>query len=242
MVRTVMGKVVEVLPDKAALVQRALALVVDIVHGAIADRGRCTIALSGGSTPKPLYAALATQDISWDMLHIFWGDERYVPHDHPDSNYRMTREVWLEQAAIPSAVVHPMPTDLPSPEQAAEQYEADLRALFQVSAGVVPAFDIVLLGMGDDGHTASLFPHTPALTVYDRLVTVGNKDGQPRLTVTVPVINQARNVIFLVSGASKRPALAQVFADAGDADMYPARLVQPSGNLWWLLDTDAGGS
>lgn len=235
-----MGKTVEVLPDKEALVQRALALVVEMIQAAIAERGQCTIALSGGSTPKPLYAALGKQDLPWNAIHLFWGDERYVPYDHPDSNYRMIREVWLEPASIPASSIHPMPTDAADPATAAQQYEALLQAFFQLAPQDFPAFDIMLLGMGDDGHTASLFPHTPALQVRDRLVTVGNKDGQPRLTMTVPVLNQARNVIFLVAGASKRPALVHVFADEGDAATYPARLVQPIGNLWWLLDAAAG--
>jgi len=183
---------------------------------------------------------LAAKELPWQQIHIFWGDERYVPHDHPDSNYQMTREVWLDPASIPSETIHPMPTDAPDPAAAAQAYEAELQTFFQLQPNEFPSFDIVLLGMGDDGHTASLFPHTPALQVYDRLITVGNKDGQPRLTITVPVINQARNVIFLVAGASKRPALAQVFAAEGDSAAYPSRLVQPNGHLWWLLDAAAG--
>jgi 6-phosphogluconolactonase len=115
-----------------------------------------------------------------------------------------------------------------------------LQQSFGLSVGKLPVFDIVLLGMGDDGHTASLFPHTEALKASDRQVTVGNKDGQPRLTFTAPLINQARCVIFLVAGESKRPALAQVFAPSGDEISYPSRLIQPQGELWWLLDRAAG--
>ncbi|MGJ3252030.1 MAG: 6-phosphogluconolactonase [Elainellaceae cyanobacterium] len=233
-------KKVEILSDKSALVQRSLDVVLKHIQAAIAKRGRCSIALAGGSTPKPLYESLATQSLPWDALHIFWGDERYVPSDHPDSNERMARMAWLDRVPIPPDNIHPVPTDAPEPSQAADQYEAEIRDVFETQPGAYPALDIVLLGMGDDGHTASLFPHTAALDVSDRLITVGNKDGQPRITFTAPFINYAHCVIFLVAGANKRPALAQVFAPEGDATAYPSRLIRPQGDLWWLLDADAG--
>lgn len=233
-------KKVEILPDKGALVQRSLDLVLEYIQTAIAKRGRCSIALAGGSTPKPLYELLATQSLPWDALHIFWGDERYVPSDHPDSNERMARTAWLDRVPIPPDNIHPVPTDAPEPSQAADRYEAEIRDVFQTQPGDYPALDIVLLGMGDDGHTASLFPHTAALDVSDRLITVGNKDGQPRITFTASFINYAHCVIFLVAGANKRSALAQVFAPEGDATAYPSRLIRPQGDLWWLLDADAG--
>lgn len=235
-----MKKTVEILPDKAALIERALALVVDRLQGAIASRGIGTIALAGGSTPQPLYEAIAAQALPWDKIHVFWGDERYVPPDHPDSNEGMARRAWLDQVPMPAANVHAMPTDAPGPDLAADQHEQQLRQFFQLSADAWPAFDVILLGMGDDGHTASLFPHTAALEVGDRLITVGNKDGQPRLTFTAPLINHAQCVIFLVAGANKQTALAQVFAPEADATAYPSRLIQPQGELWWLLDAAAG--
>ena len=231
---------VEVLADKQALLQRALELVVAKITGAIAARGQCTIVLSGGSTPKPLYEAIADHALPWDKIQIFWGDERYVSADHPDSNQRMARQAWLNRVQIPESNIHPMPTEAGDPAVDAQAYEKELLQLGQIAAGEFPVFDLVLLGMGDDGHTASLFPHTEALTVGDRLVTVGNKDGQPRLTLTVPAINQAHCVIFLVAGENKRPALAQVFAPSGDEMTYPSRLIQPQGELWWLLDRAAG--
>ncbi|HHP7244019.1 MAG TPA: 6-phosphogluconolactonase, partial [Elainellaceae cyanobacterium] len=203
-----MMKKVEILPDKSTLVQRSLELVLEHIQTAIAKRRRCTIALAGGSTPKPLYESLATQSLPWDALHIFWGDERYVPSDHPDSNERMARMAWLDRVPIPPENIHPVPTDAPEPSQAADQYDAEIRDVFQTQPGDYPALDIVLLGMGDDGHTASLFPHTAALEVSDRLITVGNKDGQPRITFTASLINHAHCVMFLVAGANKRPALA----------------------------------
>jgi 6-phosphogluconolactonase len=235
-------KQVDVLPDLAALVDRTLELVGDRLQHAIAERGLCTIALSGGSTPKPLYAKLAQQALPWEQVHVFWGDERYVPATHPDSNEGMARQVWLDQVPIPAANIHPMPTANPDPSVSASQHEAELQAFFQVVPGEFPAFDVILLGMGDDGHTASLFPHTEALKVSDRLVTVGNKDGNPRITFTAPLINHARTVIFMVAGANKQTALSHVFAASDDDAQYPSRLIHPTGELWWLLDAAAGAN
>jgi 6-phosphogluconolactonase len=233
-------KRVEVLENTPAIVQRALTLVVDRIQAAIAQRGLCTLALAGGSTPKPLYEQLASQDLPWDKLHIFWGDERYVPVDHPDSNAGMARQAWLNHVPIPAANIHQMPTHPADPAAAAAQHDAELQTFFRVGPGEFPSFDIILLGMGDDGHTASLFPHTPALQVGDRGITVGDKDGNPRLTFTAPLINAARAVLFLVAGANKRPALAQVFSPDCDTAQYPSGLIRPVGELWWLLDEAAG--
>lgn len=236
-----MNRTIEVLPDKAALIQRSLDLVVEKMQAAVAERGRCTIALAGGSTPKPLYEKLATQNLPWDRVHVFWGDERYVPPDHPDSNQRMARQAWLDNVPIPPGNIHPIATEDADPAAAAKRHEAELQEFFQAAPGTFPQFDIILLGMGDDGHTASLFPHTPALQVCDRLITVGTKDGQPRISFTVPLLNLARSIIFIVAGASKRPALAAVFAPEGDTEQYPSRLIHPvAGELWWLLDSEAG--
>jgi 6-phosphogluconolactonase len=243
-----MNKIVEVLPDKDALIHRSLTIVVDRIQTAIAARDRCTIALAGGSTPKPLYEQLATQTLPWEKIHIFWGDERYVPSDHPDSNEGMARHTWLDRVALPSANIHPMPTANVDPAISASQHEGELQQFFALQPGAYPRFDIILLGIGDDGHTASLFPHTDALQVSrtqsdpdgNRLITVGNKDGQPRITFTVPLINHAHTVLFMVAGASKRPALDQIFAPAADEKTYPARLIQPEGELIWLLDQAAG--
>jgi 6-phosphogluconolactonase len=235
-----MNKIVEVLPDKTALLARSLEVVLAKMQAAIQEQGRCTIALAGGGTPKPLYEAIATQDLPWEKIHVFWGDERYVPPDHPDSNQGMARSAWLEKVDIPSANIHPMPTDGATPAADAQKHEVELRDFFGTPEGEFPKLDVILLGIGDDAHTASLFPHTEALQVQDQLVTVGNKDGQPRITFTAPLINHAHCVIFLVAGASKRPALAQIFAPDADALTYPARLIQPQGELWWLLDESAG--
>lgn len=237
-----MKPIVEVLPDRSALIQRALDVVLSQIQTAIASQGYCTLALAGGGTPKPLYEALAQQILPWDQLHIFWGDERYVPPNHPDSNQGMARQAWLNQVPIPAENIHPMPTEAGNPQVDAQQHEQELQTFFQLAPGEFPQFDLILLGIGDDAHTASLFPHTPALGVRDRLITVGDKDGQPRITFTIPLINQARCVLFLVAGASKQPALAQIFAPTSDEQTYPARAIQPVGQLWWLLDSTAGAN
>ncbi|BAZ54227.1 6-phosphogluconolactonase (plasmid) [Nostoc sp. NIES-4103] len=236
----VMNKTVEVLPDQSALVARSLELILSKLETAIGQHGRFTIALAGGSTPKPLYEAIATQKLPWDKIHVFWGDERYVPPDHPDSNERMARQAWLNRVDIPAANVHAVPTLEGDPAASAAKYEQHIQQFFHSAPGEFPSLDVVLLGMGDDAHTASLFPHTEALKVRDRLITVGNKDGNPRITFTYPLINSARSVIFLVAGANKRGALAQVFAPVADDSAYPSRLIQPQEELWWLLDAAAG--
>ena len=235
----ILNRNVEILADKSALIERSRDIILSQIETAIKSRGQFTIALSGGSTPKPLYEALSTQSLPWSKIHIFWGDERYVAATHQDSNQLMARQAWVDKIEIPDSNVHPMDTIGGDPQQDAAKHEAELRQFFQTREGF-PALDLILLGMGDDGHTASLFPHTEALTVRDRLITVGNKDGQPRLTFTVPLINQARCVLFVVAGANKRPALKEVFATQGDDTQYPSRLIQPQGELLWLLDQAAG--
>lgn len=234
--------VVEVLPDLSALVARSLAIVMESAQEAIAQRGRFTIALAGGSTPRPLYEAIAQQALPWHQVYVFWGDERYVPITHPDSNAGMAHHAWLDSVPLPPENIHPMPTQAADPQVAAQHYEQELQEFFGVVPGNFPVLDLILLGMGDDGHTASLFPHTEALGVRDRLITVGDKDGQPRLTFTVPLINQAHRVMFLVAGSNKQDPLAQVFALEGDAALYPSRLIQPQGTLYWMLDAAAGES
>ncbi|NEO28031.1 MAG: 6-phosphogluconolactonase, partial [Kamptonema sp. SIO4C4] len=136
--------------------------------------------------------------------------------------------------------IHPMPTSAGNPQADADQHNQELQNFFQAGPRDFPALDVILLGMGDDGHTASLFPHTDVLQISDRLVAVGNKDGQPRLTLTIPFLNQARCILFLVAGANKQTALKQVFAESGDNTAYPSRFIQPQGECWWLLDEAAG--
>jgi len=241
----ILNQNVEVLADKTALIDRAYEIITQRIQKAMsstssatAKQDRFTIALSGGSTPKQLYQAFAKADLPWSKIHVFWGDERYVRADHPDSNQLMARQAWLDKIDIPAGNIHPMDVTDADPAEDAKLHEAKLKEFFQLEQGF-PKFDLILLGMGDDGHTASLFPQTEALSVKDRLVTVGNHDGEPRITFTVPLINQAACVIFLVAGANKQSALEHVFAPQGDETQYPSRLVQPQGELLWLLDRSA---
>ena len=234
-----MKNLVEVFSDKATLISKTKEIVLEKIAAAIKSHDLCTIALAGGSTPKPLYESLATCDLPWQKIHIFWGDERYVPADNVDSNQFMTRQVWLDRISIPDANIHPMPTEGTNPEQDALTHEKELKSFFKLSEEF-PPFDIIILGMGDDGHTASLFPNTEVLKETKKLVSVGNKSGQPRLTFTVPLINQAKCVLFLVSGANKKKVLGKIFALDENSYLYPARLIQPQGELRWLLDEAAG--
>jgi 6-phosphogluconolactonase len=233
-----MAYAVEVLEDRAGIVGRALALILERIKAKAGEP--FTLVLAGGSTPKPLYEALAQESLDWSNLHVFWGDERFVPPTDPQSNEGMVRQAWLSRVNFPEAHIHPMGTGFASPEEAATNYQAHLAAFFAMEPPLLPSFDLVLLGMGDDGHTASLFPLTGALTVTDRWVTVGQKDDQPRLTLTYPILNNAKQILFLVSGSNKNQALRAVHAPVGDSNLYPSRLIQ--GNVLWLIDRDAYGS
>jgi 6-phosphogluconolactonase len=235
-----MKKFIEVLSDSEKLIARTQEIILTKIETALKTKDFCTIALAGGGTPKPLYESLATQNLPWEKIHIFWGDERYVAAEHPDSNQLMARQAWLNRIEIPATNIHPMTVTGNNPEQDAAVHEQELRAFFGVAAGEFPVFDIIILGIGDDGHTASLFPHTPVLQEQEKAIAVGEKAGQPRITFTVPLINQADCVLFLVAGANKRDALEQIFSSDADSLAYPARLIQPQGELWWLLDETAG--
>ncbi|PZO37401.1 MAG: 6-phosphogluconolactonase [Pseudanabaena frigida] len=232
-----MARQVEIWNDRAEIASRALLLCQLAYDEAIAKSERFTLVAAGGSTPRILYELLAKKDWDWSKVHVFWGDERYVPVTDPLSNEGMTRKAWLDLVAIPVENIHAVPTDADEPAIAAARYEQHIQEFFGISEGEFPQFDLVLLGMGDDGHTASLFPHTKALKVSDHLVTVGEKDGQPRITMTVPLINQAKEIIFMIEGAAKAKALKAVLAPNGDVNQYPSRLI--TGNTIWLCDRTA---
>lgn len=201
------------------------------------------LALAGGSTPRALYRLLATthaEAVPWSHVHVFWGDERFVPPDHPDSNYRMADEALLAHVPLPAGNVHRMPTT-GTPAEAAARYEADLRAFFGSRA---PSLDLTLLGLGDDGHTASLFPGTAALDVTDRWVTAGTApSGAPspdRLTLTFPLLNRSREVFFLAAGTGKHPPLRAILDDpASAATRYPAARIRATRAVHWFVDAAA---
>jgi 6-phosphogluconolactonase len=229
-----------ILPDATAVAQAAVDRFVALARSAIAANGQFTVALSGGSTPKAMFARLIDQPVDWAHVHVFWGDERCVSPEDADSNYRMACEALLNHVPIPDDNVHRMQGEI-NPTQAASNYTAELRAMF----GRVewPRFDLILLGLGTDAHTASLFPGTGAIHEEQRWV-VGHfveKLKTYRLTLTPPVINHAENVIFLVAGADKADALQSVLSPALlDPDRFPAQIVQPvAGTLTWLIDQAA---
>ncbi len=206
---------------------------------AIGERGRFAVVFAGGSTPKATYEALArdyAHRIDWSNVHVFFGDERSVPPDHEDSNYRMACEALLDH--VPVGSVHRMQGELP-PDEAAEAYEQNLRNFFGTEE--LPRFDLILLGIGGDGHTASLFPETSALEVHDRWVVANPvlKLETTRITLTVPAINAARAVYFLIAGEGKADALAEILEGNPDPHEYPTSLIQPQGGPTWMLDRPA---
>jgi 6-phosphogluconolactonase len=220
--------------------------VVALANDGITARGRFNWALAGGSTPETLYRLLAGPEyarrIDWSLVHFFWGDERCVPPDHVDSNYRMARLAFLDTIAAPAENVHRLEGELP-PRLGAERYAAELARSFGQRAGnAPPEFDLILLGMGADGHTASLFPGTPALEETRRWVVANPIEslGTTRLTLALPVINAAAHVVFLVAGADKAERLAQVLSPATDVTPLPAQRVRPRGGVpEWLVDAAA---
>jgi len=206
-----------------------------------------TIALSGGSTPSGLHALLASDPVirdrlPWHHLHFFWGDERHVPPDHPQSNYRMAHDTLLSLVPVPAENIHRVIAEEPDAALAAEKYEQELQGFFELKAGQLPRFDCILLGMGPDGHTASLFPGTEALHETIRLVAANwvEKFKTYRITLTVPVLNHADLVVFLVSGAEKAEALKEVLQGDYRPDRFPAQLIRPGpGKLLWIVDKAA---
>ncbi len=219
--------------------------VIRLATEAVSARGLFTIALSGGSTPKSLYNLLATNArtiLPWDKMFFFWGDERHVPPTDPESNYRMVDEAMLSKVPVPGGNVFRVPTENPDAKAVAEAYEATLKKFFKLQPGQFPQFDLILLGMGPDGHTASLFPGTAGLNEKTRFVIANwvEKLKTYRLSLTLPVLNSAMCVAFLVSGIDKAPVLKSVLQDNISGEQYPAELVNPAnGKLIWFLDRAA---
>jgi 6-phosphogluconolactonase len=236
---------IEVYPDLESLSRAAAALLVQQANLAVAARGRFSVALSGGATPRRTYELLAApplvEQAPWDRVHVFWGDERCVPLNDLRSNARMAKAAWLDRVPIPGNQIHPL-NCAPDPAAAARQYEAKLREFF---AGQPPVLDLVLLGLGGDGHTASLFPGAPALKERQRwaaAVYVAESDLY-RVTLTAPLINQARLVAFLITGGAKAGVLREVLHGPYDPGRLPAQLIRPHhGELLWLADLAAAGT
>jgi 6-phosphogluconolactonase len=227
------------------LFQAAAEAFLGAASEAVAQRRRFVVALSGGSTPKNLYtliAANASANLPWDQMFFFWGDERHVPPNDAESNYRMAKEALLSKVPIPPANIFPVPTDNPDASAVADAYEQTVQKFFGLAPGAFPRFDLILLGMGPDGHTASLFPETAALQEKSRLVVANwvEKLKTSRITFTLPVLNAARLVAFLVSGIDKAAALREVFEGNAAGEKYPSKLVRPNeGKLIWFVDKAA---
>ena len=238
---------VTVVPDGAALAHAAAERFAKDVEKAVAERGQAFVALSGGSTPKQMGSILAREPyrsrIPWHCLQVFWGDERWVPLASTESNAGEAKRGFLDLVPIPLANVHPWQTEAESPEEAAAAYEKTLRTVFDTSSGL-PRFDLVLLGMGDDGHTASLFPHTRALDVTDCLAVANfvPKLDTTRLTLTAPVLNAGREILFLAGGPGKANRIEAVLEGPITPREHPVQMIRAEsvdGVLGWLLDEDA---
>jgi len=236
---------IRILTTPQELFEVAAEEVVRAATEAVAQRGRFTIALSGGSTPKNLFNLLATNArtvFPWDRTYFFWSDERHVPPTDPESNYRMAEEIMLSKIPVNAGNVFRIAAENPDAAAVAEAYEQTLRKFFQLQPGQVPVFDLILLGMGPDGHTASLFPNTVGLQEKTRLVIANwvDKLKANRLTMTLPVLNSAREVAFLASGTDKAQVLRTVLEEDAPPEQYPAKLVRPSnGRLIWFVDRAA---
>jgi 6-phosphogluconolactonase len=232
--------------DADELAHKAAEQFIALANDAVTRSGRFTVALSGGSTPRALYSLLASADyrgqINWRCVHLFWGDERCVPPDHTESNYRMVHEALLSKIQMPPENIHRM-TGEKEPRLAASEYADELRRFFQLSPGQLPRFDLILLGLGEDGHTASLFPGTDALRDKEHLVATAYVERLKahRLTITLPVINAGAQVSFLVSGESKSAIVRALLGPDPDTTQYPAGKVVPAnGKLVWFITQDAG--
>ncbi|HET7854754.1 MAG TPA: 6-phosphogluconolactonase [Candidatus Methylomirabilis sp.] len=247
--RSVRGEI-HISADPGELTRTAAEEFVRQAAKAIESNGRFTVALSGGSTPKGLYTLLASkaypfrERVPWGNIHFFWGDERHVPPDHPESNYRMVHDGLLSQVPVPTDHVHRIPAENPDAGKAAEEYEHALCEFFGLEKGEWPRFDLVLLGMGPDGHIASLFPGTAVLDERKHLVAASwvEKLNTTRITLTPPVLNNAACVVFLISGEEKAETLRTVLTGDFQPVQLPAQLIRPGhGRLLWLVDRAAAG-
>ena len=208
----------------------------ELAHESVRTQGRFRVSLSGGSTPKVLYQRLAERDLPWDKIDWFWGDERNVPHDHEDSNYRMVRHALLQHIpSIESKNIHAVPVDVESPAAAAAHYDQHLKSQFHSEW---PQWDLVLLGMGDDAHTASLFPNTDALYESNKWFVENwvPKFDAFRYTLTVPAINSGKEIWFIITGSAKQSAMSNVLSDSRDHQKYPSQMIRPSR---WFVSADA---
>lgn len=232
---------IRIFEDIDQLNHSAARMFFEIAERSIASRGRFTVSLAGGSTPRELYKLISSEDyrerIDWTKVFFFFGDERFVPYDHAYSNYRMAKENLFDRIELPASNVFPWNTGAVNEAIAAAEYEATITRFFDTD---LPSFDLILLGIGADGHTASLFPHTAALKETERITAANyvRKLETTRLTMTYPLINNARHIAFLIAGDEKAEAVRSIAEGSPDPDEFPARGVSPSnGKLIWFLDS-----
>jgi 6-phosphogluconolactonase len=239
------GPIVRVLTDPPAVFAAAAVEFLQRARTAVQGSGQFTVALSGGSTPRNLYSLLATQsEVPWGQIRFFFSDERHVPPDSPDSNFRMAYESLFSRAPIPQENIFRVPAEIPDADTAAQSYEQTLRQFFHLEEDDLPRFDLILLGLGPDGHTASLFPGTAALHEDERLVAANwvEKFKTWRITFTYPVLNNSAAVLFMATGAGKQETLLQVLQGEPDPETYPSQGIKPTnGSLIWLVDQAAAG-
>lgn len=244
-----MNLAIQVAGDAQTLSRLAAEQIVRSAIEAVGERGVFTFALAGGSTPKNLYSLLASRDepfraqLPWDRINFFWGDERHVPPDHPDSNYRMAHEAMLSGVPVPSENIHRIKSENTIAAKAADEYEETLREFFRLTEGQLPRFDLILLGIGTDAHMASIFPGSHLINEQDRLVVAPwvDKLKSSRITLTPLVLNKAAAVIFLVTGAEKAKALHEVLEGDYHPERFPAQLIRGNkGRVLWFVDQQAG--
>lgn len=243
-----MDLAIQVASNSQGLSRLAAEQVVRSAVEAVRDKGLFTFVLAGGSTPKNLYSLLAScnepfrAQLPWDSIHFFWGDERHVPPDHPDSNYRMALEAMLSGVPVPSENIHRIKSENRVAASAADEYEETLREFFRLTEGQLPRFDLILLGIGPDAHMASIFPGSHSINEKNRLVVAPwvDKFKSSRITLTPPVLNNAAAVIFLVTGAEKAKALHEVLEGEYQPERFPAQLIRGNkGRVLWLVDRQA---
>lgn len=240
--------VIRVFPDLESLSREAAEQFVRLAQQQAHEGRRFSVALAGGSTPRRLYELLAGEPyrsrVPWEVVHVFWSDERWVPSDHPDSNFRQAFDLLLTHVPLPAVNIYRVPIGSGDATLAAATYERTLQTFFKLQDGAWPAFDLVVLGLGEDGHVASLFPKSAALqeTHHSVIATTGGNPDVPRVTLTLPVLNHAKRLLWLVAGAKKASVVRDALEGADRAEELPAQLVRPAhGTALWFLDRAAAG-
>jgi 6-phosphogluconolactonase len=237
---------IQKLPDAEALASRCLDLFITYVEQTVKEKNVFRLAIPGGRSPRRFFELLGLEkkslSLPWDKIHLFWADERFVPHDSADSNYKLAADTFLTKVPIPKENIHPIPTDFTDLDSSAQQYEKTLRSFFQIKSGKVPKFDLIILGMGADGHIASLFANSNIRFDTEAIACAVRLPGRPinRITLSPSVIRTASRIVILVSDSEKAETLKQVFAGPPDTNRYPIHILWPVlDKVLWLIDSAA---